>query len=122
MGVKFVKDAVTVSIASEGHAGYLRRLEKAQVSGRTSGNVFFVYDKGEQIRRFSVSLMGLSGSEKTALHSFFDTTVNGMELDFTYTDEAGDSWNARFLNPDLTWEKHGKNLWMVKFDLEVWSA
>jgi len=122
LGVKFVKDAVTVAIASEGAAGYLRRIEKAQASGRTSGNVFYVYDKGNQIRRFSVSLNGLSGAEKIALNSFFDTTVNAMEHDFTYTDEAGDSWAARFLSPDLVWEKHGPELWMVRFDLEIWTA
>jgi len=122
LGVRFKKDAVTVDIESEGAAGYLRRLEKSQVSGRTAGGVLYVYDKGIQIRRFSIDLEGLSAAEKAALHSFFDTTVNGMEEDFEYTDENGDTWSARFLSPELVWEKHGEELWMVKFDLEIWSS
>ena len=121
MGVSFTSGVTTVSIRSEGAAGYLRRLEKSQISGRTAGNVFYVYNKGVQIRRFSVSLDGLSGAEKIALHSFFDSTVDAMYTNFTYVDESGGSWNARFLSPDLTWEKHNDELWMVRFDLEVWS-
>ncbi len=119
--LRFVKDATTITLDNEGAAGYLRRIEKAQVSGRTAGNVFFVYNKGVQMRRFSLSVLGLSGAEKAALNSFFDTTVDGMYTDFIYTDEAGDSWNAHFLSPDLAWEAHGKDLWHVRFDLEIWS-
>jgi len=122
MGVSFVKDAVTVTIESEGVAGYLRRIEKSQAPGRTAGNVLFVYLKGAQIRRFSVGLDGLSGAEKVALNSFFDTTVNGMEHDFVYTDENGDSFNARLLSPDLSWEKRNEELWMVRLEMEIWSV
>ena len=120
MGVSFTKGATAVSIESEGSSGYNVRLEKAQASGRTAGNVLYVYDKGVQVSRHTVDLIGLSLTEKTALDSFFDTTVNGMEEDFTYVDEAGNSSNARFLVSELVWSKVAPNIWNVQFDLEVW--
>ena len=120
MGVSFVKSTTTVSIESEGERGYTRRLEKSQAFGRTSANTLYVYDKGTGIERASIVLVGLSLVEKVALQAFFHTTVNGMELDFTYTDESGDALNARFLSPELIWEKRGRDLWNVSFDLEVW--
>ena len=121
MGVSFqLGTGSIVSIESEGATGYNVRLEKAQASGRTCGNVFYVYDKGIQIGRLTVDLDGLSLAEKVALQTFFDDTVNGMEIDFTYTDEAGDSHSARFLTPELVWAKKAPQLWSTMFDIEVW--
>jgi len=121
LGVSFgIGTSISVAIESEGVSGYATRLEKAQASGRTAGNVLYVYDKGVQIKRMTVDLDGLSLSEKTELQTFFDTTVNGMELDFVYIDEAGNSWDARFLTPELVWAKRAPELWGVQFDLEVW--
>ena len=121
MGVSFQLGTGTlVSIESEGASGYTKRVEKAQASGRTAGGIFYVYDKGVSVGRHSVDLDGLSLSEKTALQTFFSTTVNGMETDFTFIDEAGTSYTARFLSPELVWTKKGPEIWSTLFDLEVW--
>ena len=120
MGVKFVKGATTVAIESEGERGYTRRLDKPQAFGRSAANVLYVYDKGTGIQRFSVVLAGLSDSEKSSLQTFFHTITNGMELDFVYTDETGESFNARFLSPELVWEKYGRNAWTISYEVEVW--
>jgi len=120
LGVSFTKGATTVTTLSEAERGYTRRLEKSQAFGRTAANTLYVYDKGTGIERASIVIVALTDAEHTALNSFFHTTVNGMELDFTYVDEAGDSMSARFLSPELVWEKQGRNIWNVSFDLEVW--
>lgn len=118
-GISFSLGSATVSIDNEGVSGYTRRYRKDQVLGRTAGNTVYVYDKGITRRILEVQLLGLSLGEKTDLENFFENNSVGMENTFTYTDEAQNSYTARFVVGELPWEKLGPDLWSVNFTLEI---
>ena len=61
----------------------------------------------------------LTATEKTSLQSFFHGTVDGMTNTWTYTDENTTAFTARFLEPDLSFKKYGKNIFDVDVLLEL---
>ena len=126
MSIKFVYSTTTVDILSDPDAGYERVGERVQAFGRTASGVVYVYDKGVRIRRWQISLIGLSAAEKTNLYNFFHnaTTANpkgvlGMANTWTYTDEQGGTWTARFLSPQLNFGKIVKDAWNISFEISV---
>ncbi|MBW1779320.1 MAG: hypothetical protein JRL30_01145 [Deltaproteobacteria bacterium] len=93
--------------------------KKRQALGETAGGVTYSYDKGvtkyEAVLRFDT----LSDTQKNTLETFFNTTVTGVNTTWTYTDTGAVEYTARFLDPELPFEKQAKNLWSVSVRLEL---
>lgn len=92
---------------------------KRQAIGRTAGGTVYAYDKGVDTYEVTVNLQSLTNTEKTNLESFFDTTVNGAVNTWTYTDENGNDYTARFLEPQLSFEKIAGGIWDIDLRLEI---
>jgi len=67
---------------------------------RAAGGTLYAYDKGVTLRQRRLAFE-LRDAEKTALESFFRTTVVGPKTTFTYTDHRGTGYTARFLDTRL---------------------
>lgn len=76
-------------------------IKKRQTTGRVAGGELFVYDKGVTTYELILEFNGLRDSEKDDLETFYDTTADGLENTFTYTDHEGGVWVARFLDTEL---------------------
>lgn len=74
---------------------------KHQAMGLSADGSRRVYDKGVAKRRLALLFTELYESEKTELEGFFDSSVNGIEKTFTYTDHDGTIWSARFLSSGI---------------------
>ena len=59
---------------------------------------FYVYSRSVTNYRYTISVVLTSESERDALESFYDSTVNGSEKTFSYTDPYSDSYTVRFEN------------------------
>lgn len=57
---------------------------------------FFVYSRAVTNYRYSITVVLNSESERDALESFYDSTVNGSEKTFSYTDPYSDVYTVRF--------------------------
>jgi len=76
-----------------------------QAKGRCAGGELFVYDKGVTTYELLLEFRELRKVEKDEMDTFFITHVDGMSDTFTYTDHNGNSWTARFLDPELIWRE-----------------
>ena len=116
--------------------------QKHHALGRTAGGQLFRYAKGLDVKKIKLSWNGLRDDEKDALESFFYTTVSGPSTDFTFLDQGGTSWDARFLVDTLSFETvsdekqsagsflvgveayptttREKPVWRVELEMEVW--
>ena len=140
MAVSFVSGATTVFVQNPRRGNVYKR-ELAHATGRTAAGTLYVYAKGTDIRSMTLEFTGLRDDEKSALESFFFSTVSGPSNTFTYTDHDGVAWTARFLDDTLNFEEvHDEKdtnttflvgavsyptttrknpVWRVEFDLEV---
>jgi hypothetical protein len=102
------------------------------------------FGKGDVTRRLALQFEGLRDSERADLQDFFDAVVDGGSSGFTYTDQEGAAWSARFLTTELSFEEiddepvaagtfsaggvtyptttREKAVWAVAFELEVTAA
>ena len=104
MPVKFVSGATQAEIQNPVRGNSLK-VKKYQTLGRTAGGTVYTYEKGTTTKEIELSFEELRESEKAALQSFFDTTVDGIQNTFTYTDHRGTAWTARFLEDELIFEE-----------------
>lgn len=118
MSVSFAKGETTVILPGP-NPGYRSSAIKRQVLGRSAGGTLYTYDKGVTTFEVSLSFESLTNAEKEALCSFFHITVGGVTTSFTYTDSNGNSYEARFLEPELAFRKVAENVWDVTVRLEL---
>jgi hypothetical protein len=125
-GVVFTKNANAVTLESVPESGYEQSIDKTQAYGRTADGTVYVYTKGVNTHWWMLSFRGLSSTEKTNLETLFYNSptdspagVNGMENTFTYTDETGTNWTARFLTSTLSFDKVVAEAYNVSFELEL---
>jgi len=116
--ITFSKDATTVTLPAPRPGGQVREV-KHQATGLTAGGTRYVYDKGVDRYEIDIVIESISASEKSDLDSFFHTTIDGVMNTFTYTDSAGNTFTARFLSPQLKYEKVARGIYDVSFTLEI---
>ena len=116
--ITFVSGATTVTLPGP-PGGYPEREVKFQAMGLTLGGKRYVYDKGVAKYEAEITLESLTAAQKTALDSFYHTTVNGSRETFTYTDTTGTAYAARFLNQTLDYTKVSKECFDITLQLEL---
>jgi len=75
---------------------YEREVIKHNSSVQMEDGSMYVYSRSVTNYRYSISVVLTSESERDALESFYDSTVNGAEKTFEYTDPYGDVYTVRF--------------------------
>jgi len=75
---------------------YEREVIKHNSSVQMEDGSMFIYSRSVTNYRYSISVVLTSESERDALESFYDSTVNGAEKTFEYTDPYGDVYTVRF--------------------------
>ena len=116
--VTLVRGATTVTLPGPVPGAPVRQRKSQNVSRSAAGDVY-VYDKGVDWYEADLSFESLSDSEKAALLSFFDTTVDGAVETFTYRDTNGVTYTARITEPDLEFSKVAGGVWDVALKLEL---
>lgn len=104
MSVTLVKNGTTVALQNP----VLQNVEGfsvGQARGLAADGNRRRYGKGDVARRMMLEFANLRESEKTELKAFFDSTVDGAESTFTYTDHEGNAWTARFLATELAFRE-----------------
>lgn len=86
---------------------------------RTQGGSLVSYQVGPQFWEVSLLCQGLTGAQKDALNTFFG---NNFTAPFTYVDENGNSFTARFLEPTLPLKKGYRDSWDVAIRLNLSSV
>lgn len=100
MSVRFSYAGTTVDLQNPNVQNAIA-LDKVQVVGRSVAGARYRYDRGVDVRTLRLHWSQLRESEKAELQSFFETTVDGVMTQFTYTDHRGTAWSAQFVNPTL---------------------
>jgi hypothetical protein len=75
---------------------YEREVIKHNTSVQMEDGSFFVYSRSVTNYRYTISVILNSESERDALETFYDSTVNGSEKTFEYTDPYLDAYIVRF--------------------------
>ena len=118
--VTFAKGETSVSLPAP-IGGTPRREVKHQATGLTTGGTRYAYDKGIDRYEVDLSLQSLTAAEKTSLLGFFHSTTDGVVETWTYTDEDGNTYTARFLNPTLEFQQVQGGVYDIMLLLELGS-
>lgn len=86
----------TLTFTNNPEAPYSREVIKHNSSVQMEDGSFFVYSRAVTNYRYVISVVLNSESERDALETFYDTTVNGSEKEFTYVDPYSDTYTVRF--------------------------
>ena len=86
----------TLTFNNNPETPYEREVIKHNSSVQMEDGSFFVYSRSVTNYRYTISVVLTSESERDSLESFYDSTVNGMEKTFSYTDPYSDSYTVRF--------------------------
>jgi hypothetical protein len=86
---------------------------------RTQGGSLVSYQVGPQYWEVTLECKSLTGAQKDALNTFF---ASNFASAFTYTDENGNNFTARFLEPTLPLKKAYRDSWEVEIKLNLSSV
>jgi hypothetical protein len=86
---------------------------------RTQGGSVVSYQVGPQYWEATLVCQGLTDAQQAALVAFF---AANFTMPFTYLDENGNSFTARFLEPTLPLRKGYRDSWDVAIRLNLSSA
>jgi len=99
-------------------APYERKVVKHNTEVLMEDGSLFVYARDvTQYRYIIQSLVLESQSERDALESFYDTTVNGSEKTFTYTDPYDQEHTVRFEGEITIAEVYKDRFYRASFNL-----
>lgn len=108
------------SIEIPGPASTAPRNTSQYARSETPSGQHWVY-KGRSSTRdvWSLDFRGLGNSDKQDLQTFFDSTVGGPGVDFTYRHTDETSYTARFLQEGLNWTAEFPGWWNISIEIEV---
>lgn len=86
---------------------------------RTQGGSIVSYQVGPQYWETTLVCQGLTDAQKDALIAFFGANFT---TPFSYVDESGNSFTARFMEPTLPLRKGYRDSWDVAIHLNLSSA
>jgi len=116
--VIFKKNNTTVKLPAPA-PGAKSKLIKHQATGLSAAGQRYVYDKGVERQTIELTLRRVSTADKDALLSFFHSMADGMMETFTYADDEGTAWTARFIDTELAVDQVRNDQWQLKVSLEV---
>jgi hypothetical protein len=92
--------SATTSIAfiSNPESPYEREVVKHNTEVQMEDGSLYVYSRSVTNYRYKIEVILYSESERDALESFYDSTVNGSEKTFEYTDPYSDVYTVRFID------------------------
>lgn len=101
MSVRLSKGVVTFELSNP-ELGDLDRLDKRQVvQARSDGGVYVYELASDGVRDRELQFNNLRRAERDNLWNFFNAVARGAMEPWTFTDERGENWNARFLDSTL---------------------
>ena len=83
---------------------------------RTQGGSLVTYQVGPQYWEVTLQCRSMTGAQKDALNTFF---AANFASSFTYTDENGNNFTARFLESTLPLKKAFRDSWEVDIRLNL---
>lgn len=83
---------------------------------RTQGGSLVSYQVGPQYFETTLQITGMSNATKESLVAFFNTN---FAKNWTYTDENGNGFTARFLDTSLPVTKNMRESWDVNVHLNL---
>jgi hypothetical protein len=86
---------------------------------RTQGGSLVSYQVGPQYWQATLDCHSLTNAQKDALNTFFGANFASS---FTYIDENGNNFNARFMEPTLPLKKDYRDSWEVAIKLNLSSV
>jgi hypothetical protein len=86
----------SLAFTNDPESPYERAVIKHNSSVQMEDGSMYVYSRSVTNYRYSISVVLTAESERDALESFYDSTVNGAEKTFEYTDPYGDVYTVRF--------------------------
>jgi len=86
----------TLTFTNNPESPYERKVIKHNSSVQMEDGSFYVYSRSVTNYRYVISVVLTSESERDNVESFYDSTVNGNEKTFDYTDPYGDTYTVRF--------------------------
>lgn len=107
MSVTLTKGVAVVILSNPQLGDALALKRRAVVQDRSDGGVYVFETAAGHAYERTLQLDALRRPERDALSSFFDASVRGPLKAFTFTDERGDNWNARFLDPQIEFTSVG---------------
>lgn len=86
----------TLTFTNDPESPYEREVLKHNSQVQMEDGTFYVYSRSVTNYRYTVSVVLTSESERDDLESFYDSTVNGNQKTFQYTDPYSDIYTVRF--------------------------
>lgn len=86
---------------------------------RTQGGSLVSYQVGPQYWQATLDCHSLTNAQKDALNTFFGANFASS---FTYVDENGNNFTARFMEPTLPLKKDYRDSWEVAIKLNLSSV
>ena len=118
MSVTLTLDTVVVTLPDPVGGTPLARVRR-QVLSRTQSGLPVVHDLGGETHEIEVAWESLTAAQKEDLLDFFGDTAEGMLNPWTYTDEYGTGYAARFLDPRLEFTKNARDMYDARVRLEL---
>lgn len=89
-------------------------------TARTAGGTLISYKTlATIINRWKIPLGDLTAAQHTALVDFFESTVGGPGIDFTYTHTDGTSYTAQFVDTSLRFRRVNGKVWSTTLELQL---
>ncbi|MEO1957733.1 MAG: hypothetical protein ABGX03_07415 [Methylophilaceae bacterium] len=85
-----------ITFSNDPETPYEREVIKHNSSVQMEDGSFYVYSRSVTNYRYKITVVLNSEAERDALESFYDSTVNGSEKTFEYTDPYSDEHIVRF--------------------------
>jgi len=96
---------------------YERQVIKHNTPLQMEDGTYYIYSRSVTNYRYMISVVLGSEVERDSLETFYDTTVNGMEKQFEYTDPYSDVYTVRFESDVKLSEIHKDRLYRATFTL-----
>lgn len=115
---EFTKDSTTIEIPGPATSNVRNTPQYAR--SETPSGQHWVY-KGRSSARdvWILEFKGLGNTDKDNLQDFFDTTVGGPGVSFTYEHTDEESYTARFLQDSLQFTPEFPGWWNITLEIEV---
>ena len=124
--MKFELDGETWDSVFPASLPYNLEQELIQVSDKSASGITHVESFNVKTDRISVSFVDMEHPVYESLVNWFVSVSNGMEKEFTVTDDLGKVYDARFTSGKLNFKnigvgQNGNQLWTGNFILEAVS-
>ena len=118
MSVTLTLNAAVVTLPDPVGGTPLARV-RHQVLSRPQSGLPVVHDLGGETHEIEVAWESLTAAQKDALLGFFGDAAEGMLNPWTYTDEYGTDYAARFLELRLEFRKNARDMYNARVHLEL---